>query len=109
MNKTAVKNSWSYAPRFRKGVFGWRSDPAIARLYNLILSAAEFTQCKDATLTQIRNMLEGFPQERLVKGTLARAAGLWDVDPAGCTGPQGRPDVPCLRGTKPKLPLRELA
>ena len=55
----------------------------ILTVYNLILRAAEVAQCKEATLTQIRNMLEGFPQERLVKGALARAAGLWDVDPGG--------------------------
>lgn len=55
----------------------------ILTVYDLILSAAEVAQSKEATLTQIRNMLEGFPQERLVKGALARAAGLWDVDPGG--------------------------
>jgi hypothetical protein len=66
MGKTGDEYSWSFAPRFRRVAFGWRSDPAIARI-------------KEATLTQIRNMLEGFPQERLVKGALARAAGLWDA------------------------------
>ena len=53
----------------------------ILTVYDLTLSAAEAAQCKEATLTQIRNMLEGFPREHLVKGTLARAAGLWDVNP----------------------------
>ncbi len=53
----------------------------ILTLYDLILGAAEVAQCKETTLTQIRNMIEGFPQERMVKGALAQAAGLWDVDP----------------------------
>lgn len=68
MSKIAGKHSWSFAPRFRRGAFGWRSDPAITRI-------------KEAALTQIRNILEGFPQERLVKGALARARELWDVNP----------------------------
>jgi hypothetical protein len=51
----------------------------ILNVYNLILAAAEVAQCKEAALTQIRNMLERFPQERLVKDALARAAELWDA------------------------------
>jgi len=55
----------------------------ILTVYNLILGAAEVAQCKEAALKQIRNMLDGFPQERLVKGALARAAELWPADPGG--------------------------
>ncbi|MEI7764338.1 MAG: hypothetical protein WCI85_13975, partial [Comamonadaceae bacterium] len=32
MSRTGDKHSWSFAPRFRSGAFGWRSDPAIARI-----------------------------------------------------------------------------
>lgn len=53
----------------------------ILTVYNLILRAAEVAQCKEVALKQIRNMLEGFPQEHFVKGALARAAGLWDAGP----------------------------
>ncbi|MBE0625503.1 MAG: hypothetical protein IH606_11880 [Burkholderiales bacterium] len=53
----------------------------ILTVYNLIVSAAEVARCKEAALTQIRNMLDGFPQERLVKGALARAAELWSAEP----------------------------
>lgn len=28
----APKHSWTFAPRFRSGVFGWRSEPAITRI-----------------------------------------------------------------------------
>ena len=53
----------------------------ILTAYDLILRAAEVAQCRETALKQIRSMLEGFPEERLVKGALARAAALWDVDP----------------------------
>ncbi|MCX7143853.1 MAG: hypothetical protein NT123_22995 [Proteobacteria bacterium] len=55
----------------------------ILTAYNLTLAAAEVAQCKEVALKQIRDMLEGFPQERLVKGALARAAELWAADPRG--------------------------
>ncbi len=42
----------------------------------------DILQCRDAALKQIRTMLKGFPKERLVTGTLARAAELWGVDPS---------------------------
>lgn len=33
MNKTATpKHIWKFAPRFRAGAFGWRSEPAITRI-----------------------------------------------------------------------------
>ena len=32
MSKAADKPAWVFAPRFRRGAFGWRSDPAIARI-----------------------------------------------------------------------------
>jgi hypothetical protein len=28
----SAKHSWAFAPRFRSGAFGWRSEPAIARI-----------------------------------------------------------------------------
>ncbi|MCX7143586.1 MAG: hypothetical protein NT123_21580, partial [Proteobacteria bacterium] len=55
----------------------------ILTVYNLILSAAEVAQCKETALKQIRDMLEEFPQERLVKGALARVAELWHCGPSG--------------------------
>ncbi len=54
----------------------------ILTAYDLTLRAAEVVQSRDAALKQIRNMLKGFPQERLVTGVLARAAELWLVDPS---------------------------
>ena len=32
MSKAGIKHAWAFAPRFRRGAFGWRSDPAIARI-----------------------------------------------------------------------------
>ena len=33
MSKTATsKHTWTFAPRFRAGAFGWRSEPAISRI-----------------------------------------------------------------------------
>lgn len=33
MNKTVTpKHTWTFAPRFRAGAFGWRSEPAITRI-----------------------------------------------------------------------------
>lgn len=32
MVKTASKPTWQFAPRFRRGAFGWRSEPAITRI-----------------------------------------------------------------------------
>lgn len=32
MSKAANKHAWAFAPRFRRGVFGWRSDLAITRI-----------------------------------------------------------------------------
>lgn len=52
----------------------------ILTAYDLILRAAEILQSRDDALKQIRIMLESFPQDRLVKGALARAAELWRVD-----------------------------
>lgn len=31
-SKTAGKHAWAFAPRFRRGAFDWRSEPAIARI-----------------------------------------------------------------------------
>ncbi len=54
----------------------------ILAAYDLTLRAAEVAQCRDTALKQIRVMLENFPQDRLVKGALARATELWSVDPS---------------------------
>lgn len=54
----------------------------ILKAYDLTLRAAEVLQSRDAALKQIRVMIESFPQDRLVKGALARAAELWRVDPS---------------------------
>lgn len=51
----------------------------IRSAYDLTLRAAEVAQCKETVLQQIRNLLESFPQERLVKGALASAKELWSV------------------------------
>lgn len=32
MNKASSKHVWTFASRFRRGAFGWRSDPAITRI-----------------------------------------------------------------------------
>lgn len=32
MSKAAGKHAWAFAPRFRRGAFGWRSAPALARI-----------------------------------------------------------------------------
>ena len=33
MSKTVTpKHTWTFAPRFRAGAFGWRSEPAITRI-----------------------------------------------------------------------------
>lgn len=32
MSEAPSKHAWAFAPRFRRGAFGWRSDPAIARI-----------------------------------------------------------------------------
>ena len=53
----------------------------VLTVYDLILRAAEVAQCKQAALKQIRNMLEGSPQERFVKSALAHATDLWSADP----------------------------
>ena len=32
MSKTSRKHVWTFASLFRRGAFGWRSDPAITRI-----------------------------------------------------------------------------
>ena len=33
MSKAATsKHTWTFAPRFRAGAFGWRSEPALSRI-----------------------------------------------------------------------------
>ncbi|MFZ4539233.1 hypothetical protein [Propionivibrio sp.] len=52
------------------------------KAYNLMLKAAEIAQCRDIALKKLRIMIEGFPQERFVRGALARAEELWRIDPS---------------------------
>jgi hypothetical protein len=53
----------------------------VLTIYKLTIRAAENAQCEDAVLKQLRDMLESFPQERFVKGALARVEELWRVAP----------------------------
>ena len=36
MSKATGKHAWTFAPRFRRGAFGWRSDPAMTRIREAI-------------------------------------------------------------------------
>ena len=45
--------------------------------YDLTLRAADNAHGKAAALKQIRQMLEGFPKERFVRGALVHAIELW--------------------------------
>ena len=49
MNKAADKPAWAFAPRFRRGAFGWRSDPAITRIKEAIAEIKAANR-KDALL-----------------------------------------------------------
>lgn len=53
----------------------------VVSIYKLTIRAAEIAQCEDAVLKRLRDMLESFPQERFVKGALARMEELWRVAP----------------------------
>lgn len=53
----------------------------ILTAYELTIHAAERAQRKATALTQVRKMLDGFPQDRMVKGALARVTELWAADP----------------------------
>lgn len=48
----------------------------VRRAYDLMLQAADTAQGTASALERIRQMLEGFPQERFVRGALANASGL---------------------------------
>ncbi len=48
----------------------------VRRAYDLILQAADTAHGTASALERIRQMLEGFPQERFVRGALANASGL---------------------------------
>jgi hypothetical protein len=50
--------------------------------YELLLGAAEIAHCKEAAFGKLRRIIEGFPQDTLVKGALARKTSLWNVDSA---------------------------
>jgi hypothetical protein len=49
MSKPGDKHSWSFAPRFRRGAFGWRSDPAITRIKEAVAEIKAASR-KDALL-----------------------------------------------------------
>lgn len=42
MAKATSKHAWQFAPRFRRGAFGWRSEPAITRIKEAL---AEIKAC----------------------------------------------------------------
>jgi hypothetical protein len=65
----------------------------ILTAYELTIQAAERAQCKAMALAQVRKMLDGFPQARMVKGALARVTELWAADPGACA-PIPAGDVP---------------
>ena len=99
MSKASSKHVWTFASRFRRGAFGWRSDPAITRIkealaeikavnrkepmraaeeraYDLTLQAADTAQGTASALTRIQQILNSFPQERFARGALAKTSGL---------------------------------
>ena len=42
MSKASSKHAWTFAPRFRRGAFGWRSDAAITRIKEAIAEIKAF-------------------------------------------------------------------
>jgi hypothetical protein len=44
MSKTANKHAWAFAPRFRRGAFGWRSDLAITRIKEALTEIMAFNR-----------------------------------------------------------------
>lgn len=44
MSKAAVKHAWAFAPRFRRGAFGWRSDLAITRIKEALAEIKAFNR-----------------------------------------------------------------
>lgn len=44
MSKAANKHTWAFAPRFRRGAFGWRSDLAITRIKEALTEIKAFNR-----------------------------------------------------------------
>ena len=44
MSKSAGKHAWAFSPRFRRGAFGWRSEPAIARIKEALTEIKAFNR-----------------------------------------------------------------
>lgn len=72
LNSGLLALYWICAGRAYEATLG-----EVRNAYDLTMRAAQLAQCKEATLKQIRQMLEGFPQERFVRGALANAIELW--------------------------------
>ena len=56
-----TNHRWTFGPRFRKGAFGWRSQPAILRIreaHDRTMRAAEITGCRENALSRIRKLAE---------------------------------------------------
>ncbi|MBP6646482.1 MAG: hypothetical protein KA207_11535 [Burkholderiaceae bacterium] len=44
MSKAINKHAWAFSPRFRRGAFGWRSEPAIARIKEALAEIKAFNR-----------------------------------------------------------------
>jgi len=44
MSKAASKHAWTFSPRFRRGAFGWRSEPAITRIKEALTEIKAFNR-----------------------------------------------------------------
>lgn len=49
----------------------------VRNAYDLTLRAADTTQGRESALKRIRQMLDGFPEERFVRGALTNSTELW--------------------------------
>jgi hypothetical protein len=62
------KYRWQFAARFRRNAFGWRSQPAIARVHEAVVEIRKVAR-RDPVLVQ-------YLQKRLIPTELARRAEL---------------------------------
>ena len=44
MSKAVNKHAWAFSPRFRRGAFGWRSEPAITRIKEALTEIKAFNR-----------------------------------------------------------------
>jgi tetratricopeptide (TPR) repeat protein len=44
MSRAASKHAWIFSPRFRRGAFGWRSEPAITRIKEALTEIKAFNR-----------------------------------------------------------------